>query len=219
MNYSSDAFNEAFSYVSDGFLFKILGAAYDPKRFKQYAYVVIKAKEWRQEEAANEVIWQTASKMAAQGGGLGIFGGFAALIGGTTDITSLIYHTVEMCGVIAEIYGFDTSDDTVKALVLAGASGESEFTGKALELIKLGMKTGAREAALKALVKTLLVPVLKALGVKVSCRGGIKLAELIPVAGAIVGGGTNCWMINSTGHEFLNNLKSNANDFKQHHAA
>lgn len=82
-------------------------------------------------------MWQAASKMTVQGGGLGIFGGFAALATGTTDIASLMYHTVEMCVVLAEIYGFDTSDDKVKIFVLAGVAGESELTDEALKVIKL----------------------------------------------------------------------------------
>lgn len=208
MSYSSDAFNEAFAEFGDGgFLANILGSAYDSGRFKQYAYDVMNAKKSEKENAANEVIWQAASKMTVQGGGLGIFGGLTALGASATDITSLMYHTVEMCGVLTEIYGFDTSDERVKAFVLAGASGNSELTDKAFKLTELGMNTGAREAALKPLVKTLLVPILKALGIKVSVRGGIKLAELVPVAGAVVGGGTNCWMVNNTGHKFLNKLK------------
>ncbi|WP_072022133.1 hypothetical protein [[Scytonema hofmanni] UTEX B 1581] len=120
----------------------------------------------------------------------------------------MMYHIVEMCGVLAEIYGLDTSDDTVKAFVLAGASGDSDLTDRAFKLAELGMmNAAAREAALKPLIKTLLVPILKALGIKVGVRGGIKFAELIPVAGAIVGGGTNCYMVNSTGHKFLDKLK------------
>ncbi|WP_026736749.1 hypothetical protein [Fischerella sp. PCC 9605] len=69
------------------------------------------------------------------------------------------------------------------------------------------MNATARDIALKPLVKTLLVPILKAIGVKVGVRGGIKLAELIPIAGAIVGGGTNCWVVNDVGHKLLKKVK------------
>jgi hypothetical protein len=204
MSYSSDAFNEAFSEIGDGgFLDNILGIAYDSARFKRYARDVMTAKRSKK-DAANEVIWQAASKMTAQGGGLGIFGGLAALGAGATDIVSLMYHIIEMCGVLTEIYGLDTSDDRVRAFVLAGASGNSYLIDRAFELA-IGITAG--EVVLKSLVKTLLVPILKELGVKVSVRGGIKLAELIPVAGAIVGGGTNCYMVNSFGHTFLSKMK------------
>jgi hypothetical protein len=158
---------------------KILGVAYDSARFKRYACDVKAAKGWK-EDAANQVIYQAATKMTVQGvsqtidkcgtsvpsenvvgesslkkwgqpstedivgccgslkqgcphflwalqgyrgsskkgcphlsrfsprGGLGIFGGLAALGAGGCDITSLMYHIVEMCGVLAEIYGLDT---------------------------------------------------------------------------------------------------------------
>jgi EcsC protein family len=204
----SDPFNEALSEVGDGgFISEVLGTAYDSARFKRYHSDVMSDKGWNKEKAANEVIYQAATKMTVQGGALGIFGGLTALGAGATDITSLMYHTVEMCGVLAEIYGLDTSDERVKTFVLAGVSGDSVLTDKAFKLVELGMNTTGRDLALKPLVKTLLVPILKALGVKVGVRGGIKFAELIPVAGAVVGGGANCWMVNSTGHQFLNKLK------------
>ena len=209
MSYSN-AFNEALSEVGDGgFISGILSTAYNSARFKRYCNDVMSDQCCNKEKAANEVIFQAATKMTVQGGGLGIFGGLGALAAAGTDITSLMYHTVEMCGVLAEIYGLDTSDDRVKTFVLAGVSGDSSLTNKASMLVAMGMEmsVAAREGVLKPVVKTLIVPILKALGVKVGVRGGIKFAELIPVAGAVVGGGANFWMINNTGHKFLDKLK------------
>jgi len=181
----SNVFNEALSEVGDGgFISEVLGTSYDSARFKQYWRDVMSDKGYSKEKAANEVIYQAATKMTVQGGALGVFGGFGALAAGGTDIISLMYHTVEMCGVLAEIYGLDTSDDRVKAFVLAGVSGDSILTDKAFKLVEIG----SRDLTLKPLVKSLLVPILKALGVKVGVRGGIKFAELIPVAGAVIGG-------------------------------
>jgi len=207
MSYS-DPFDEALSEVSNGgFIHHILGSAYDSKRFKKYCKDIMSDKGSNKEKAANEVLFQAATKMTLQGGGLGVFGGVGAIAAGGADITSLMYHVVETCGVLAEIYDLDTDDDNVKAFVLAGVSGDVNLTDKALKLLDIGMNTTAREVALKPLVKTLLVPILKAIGVKVSVRGGIKIAQLIPVAGAIVGGGANCWMVNDIGHKFLKKLK------------
>ena len=208
MTHSSNAWDDALSEVGDGgFIANILGTAYDSARFKQYTNIAMTEKNGNREEAANAVIWEVSAKMTAQGGGLGIFGGLGAVAAGAADITSLMYHVVEMCGVLAEIYGFETTDDRVKAFVLAGASGDSDLTDRAVKLLDIGINATGRDLALKPLVKTLLVPILKALGVKVGVRGGIKLAELIPVAGAIVGGGANCWMVNDTGHKFLKKVK------------
>jgi len=208
MTYSSNAWDDALSEVGNGgFIASILSTAYDSSRFKQYCNIAMTEKHGNKGDAADAVIWEVAAKMTAQGGGLGIFGGIVALAVGATDITSLMYHIVEMCGVLAEIYGFDTTDDRVKAFVLAGASGDSDLTDRAFKLLDIGMNASGRDLALKPLVKTLLVPILKALGVKVGVRGGIKLAELIPVAGAIVGGGANCWVVNDTGHKFLTKVK------------
>ena len=91
------------------------------------------------------MIYQAATIRTVQGGGLGIFGGLAGLGAGGCDITSLMYHIVEMCGVLAESYGLDTSDDTVKAFVLAGASGDSDLTDRAFKLAELGMMNRALE--------------------------------------------------------------------------
>lgn len=208
MTYSSNAWDDALHEVGDGgFIAGILSTAYNSARFKQYCNIAMTEKHGNRGDAADAVIWEVAAKMTAQGGGLGIFGGIGALAAGATDITSLMYHVVEMCGVLAEIYGFDTADDRVKAFVLAGASGNTDLTEKAFKLLDIGMNAAGRDLALKPLVQTLLVPILKALGVKVGVRGGIKLAELIPVAGAVVGGGANCWVVNDTGHKFLTKVK------------
>ncbi len=205
-------FDDALTEVGDSdFLAKVLEiACYDSNRFKQYANNVKISKsatKWNREDAAHEVIWQASSKMTMQGSIAGLPGGLAGLGASAADLSSLIYHMTEMCGVLAEIYGLDTSDDRVKNFVLAGVSGESNLMEKTFKIIEEIGSGVAREVALKPLVKTLLVPILRALGIKVGVTGGIKMAELIPVAGAIVGAGTNCWMVNETGYNFLKKLK------------
>ena len=202
-------FDDALAEVGDGgFLAKVLEIAYyDSTRFKEYARDIQAAKGWNKEDAAHEVIWQAASKMTMQGGIAGLPGGLAGLGAGTADVTSLTYHITEMCGVLAEIYGLDTSDDRVKAFVLAGVSGESNLIEKAFKIVEEIGSGVAREVALKPLVKTLLVPILRALGLRIGVTGGIKIAELIPFVGAVIGAGTNGWMVNDTGHNFLTKLK------------
>lgn len=205
MTFSSDAWSQSFAEIGDGgFLAKILGTAYDSTRFKNYARDLKSDKGW-DEDAANEMIWQAASKMTAQGVVAGLPGGLLEFATGAADIASLLYHTVEMCGVLAEIYGLDTSKDRVKALVLAGASGNMGV----MDQVQNAMFAGnvANDLITSTLLKSVVVPVLKALGVKVGVRGGIKTASLIPIVGAFVDGGTNCWMVNDTGHKFLKKLK------------
>ncbi|WP_026736748.1 hypothetical protein [Fischerella sp. PCC 9605] len=120
MTHSSNAWDDALSELGDGgFIANILGTAYDSTRFKKYRQDLMSDKSWDKEKAANEMIFQAATKMTAQGGGLGIFGGLGAVAAGATDIASLMYHLVEMCGVLAEIYGLDTSDDRVKAFLFS----------------------------------------------------------------------------------------------------
>lgn len=57
---------------------------------------------------------------------------------------------------------------------------------------------------MKAVVETLIVPVLKKVGIKVASR---KLKQLIPVVGAVVGGRENFAIVNDTGHKFLELLE------------
>lgn len=205
MTFSSDGWNQSFAEIGDGgFLAKILGTAYDSSRFKNYARDIKREKGWN-EDAANEMVWQAASKMTAQGVVAGLPGGLLEFATGAADIASLLYHTVEMCGVLAEIYGLDTSKDRVKALVLAGASGNVDVMDQVQKVMFAG--NVANDLITSALLKSVVVPVLKAIGVKVGVRGGIKTASLIPIVGAFVDGGTNCWMVNDTGHKFLKKLK------------
>jgi hypothetical protein len=206
MSNSSSVWNEAYSEVGDsGFMAKVLGTAYDSTRFKKYARDIKRDNAWN-ENAANEMIWQAATKMTAQGVVAGLPGGLLELATGTADIASLLYHTVEMCGVLAEIYGLDTSKDSVKAFVLAGASGNINVMDKVQQVMFVGGNV-ANDLVSSTLLKSVMVPVLKALGVKVGVRGGLKTASLIPIVGALVDGGTNCWMVNDTGHKFLKKLK------------
>lgn len=200
--------NDAYNQIPFGeFLRQCLERAYDCQRFKRYARDVMASKSNRI-EAANEVIWQAASKMASQGAMAGIpFVNWATWGAGAADIASLMYHIVEMCGVLAEIYGHDTCDESVKLLVLAGASGDDALTGKVMSVVALGNP----KTTLLPLVKTLLVPILKALGVKVGVRGGIKTAELIPVMGGVFGGSANFLIVDRTGHAFLDRLIQNEN--------
>lgn len=70
------------------------------------------------------------------------------------------------------------------------------------------MSKGANNVAAKEFAKAVLIPVLKALGIKVSVKGGFKIAEIIPFAGGLLGGGVNFFMIDGAGHNFLDEVKA-----------
>ena len=109
-----------------------------------------------------------------------------------------------MCGVLAEIDGLDTNDDYVKTFVLSGAADDDSLRKKA----KQAVSKGANNVAAKEFAKAVLIPVLKALGIKVSVKGGFKIAEIIPFASIIMGGGVNFFMIDGAGHNFLDDVKT-----------
>ena len=194
--------------MSNPIVNNVLGVAYNSGRFQKYAQETLKAKQGKCEDAANEVIWHAASKMTAQGAVAGIPGGLVAV--GTTgvDISSVLYHTVEMCGVLAELYDFDTTKEEVRTLVLAAVTGDGTLINSALKIVNLAQNPKVKEQIIKELIKKQIVPILKQLGIKVGGRSGIKLMQLVPVVGAAVGAGTNFYTINTIGHEFLNYLKT-----------
>jgi hypothetical protein len=203
-------FGEALSVV-DSSVKGILELAYDPYRFKQYARKALKAKGYNKEAASNEVIWHATSKVTTEGAisgflssiSLGAYG-LASLPG---DIVFLMYHLIEMCGALAEIHGLDTNDDYVKTFVLSGAADDDSLRKKAGQAIAVTFQGTAHNAAAKEFTKAVLIPVLKALGVKVSVKGGWKIAEIIPFAGAAMGAGVNFFMVDGAGHSFVDELK------------
>lgn len=77
-----------------------------------------------------------------------------------------------MCGVLAEIDGLDTNDDYVKTFVLSGAADDDALRKRAGQTLQVTLQGTLHNIAAKEFAKLVLIPILKALEVKVSVRGG-----------------------------------------------
>ncbi len=129
-----------------------------------------------------------------EGAGLGSIG----LPGIPPDVVALITLNLRAIGEYATYYGFDisTQQERLFALNILGLESSSTAACKAAamaQLVRIAEDT-AKKKAWKALEQHALVQVVqvisKALGIRLTKE---KLAQVLPVAGAVVGGGFNAY--------------------------
>lgn len=196
----ADPFKEALSEVPYGdFLANALRYTYEPTRFKKIAQT-LRATQPDREKAARQEMSDIAQKMKLVGAAAGIPGGPFSIGTNAANIASLLYHLVEMCGVMAELYGLDTQTNPVKALVLAGSSSDFKLMDQALRLVESG------NVATTPVSKTLIVSILLGLQFNVGIRGAIDLTKSIPFVSAVVVAWTNFRTVKNTGRAFLEKL-------------
>ncbi|HEX8700728.1 MAG TPA: EcsC family protein [Myxococcaceae bacterium] len=138
---------------------------------------------------------------AAEGAGVGALGGLAIL----GDIPLLAGLALRAVNEFAAYYGFDTSLQSERMFALSVLTAASSPTVAAkqvtlAELSRASVLLGQR-AAWGELERGASVNAFKAsaeaLGMRLTKR---KLAQLIPVAGAVVGAGFNAWYLNEVTH-------------------
>lgn len=196
----ADPFKDAFSEVQYGsFLADALRYTYEPQRFKRTARSLMAAIKNKQNAATQEVS-DIAQKMKLVGAAAGIPGGPFAIGTNAANIASLMYHLVEMCGVMAEVYGLDTQKSEVKALVLAGASNDFRLMDEAIALVQSGSGTKT------PLSKTLVVSILLALQFNLGIKGAIDLTRMIPGLSAVIVAWSNFRTVKNTGRSFSTKL-------------
>ena len=124
--------------------------------------------------------------------------GAAGAPGLIVDIPALITLNLRAIGEYAAYYGFDTSKQherlfAFNVLGLASSPTDSSKQLAMAQLVKISQDV-ARKAAWKELEKNTFVKIIqeiaKALGIRLTKA---KLAQTIPVAGAVVGGGFNAY--------------------------
>jgi hypothetical protein len=134
---------------------------------------------------------------AAEGAGVGALGGLAIL----GDIPLLAALALRAVNEFAAYYGFDTSlqSERIFALSVLTLASSPTVAAKQVTLAELSRASAmlSRHAAWGELQRGASVNAFKtsaeALGVRLT-KG--KLAQLIPVAGAVVGAGFNAWYLN-----------------------
>jgi hypothetical protein len=129
-----------------------------------------------------------------EGAGMGAIG----LPGIPPDVVAVITLTLRAVGEYATYYGFDVSTQSERlfALNILGLASSSTASCKALamsQLVRIAQDT-AKKKAWKELEQHAFVQVIqqisKALGIRLTKD---KLAQVLPIAGAVIGGGFNAY--------------------------
>lgn len=198
---SPDLFKDALTQVPySDFLAEALRYTYNPVRFKTTAAAILAVNPGR-ESAARQIMSTEADTMKKVGAAAGIPGGPFAIGTLAANAASLMYHLVELCGVMAEIYGLDTRDDRVKALVLAGASSDFGLMDQALRLVQ------AENLATTSLSKSLVVSILLALQLNLGLQSAVRLEKAIPFFSVLTVSWSNFRTVKNTGRGFLEKLQ------------
>lgn len=143
------------------------------------------------EDAAKSLINNSTIKCGTSGFLTG-FGGFATMLATLpANITSLMYVQLRMCCAIAKMAGYDIHSDQVQTLIYACLTGSAMSDVLKQAGIKFGSKFGI------AMVKKIPGKTLTAINQKVGFRfvtkfgetGIINLGKVVPVLGAVIGGG------------------------------
>ncbi len=143
------------------------------------------------EEAAKSLINNSVVKCGTSGFITG-FGGFLTMIATLpANITSVMYVQLRMCCAIAKMAGYDIHSDQVQTLIYACLTGSAMSDVLKQAGIKFGNKFGT------AMVSKIPGKTLTAINQKVGFRfvtkfgekGIINLGNLVPVLGALIGGG------------------------------
>ena len=138
---------------------------------------------------------------AAEGAGVGALGGLAIL----GDVPLLAALALRAVNEFAAYYGFDTSlpSERMFALSVLTLATSPTVAAKQATLAELSLASArlGRHAAWGELQQAASVNAFKtsaeALGMRLTKR---KLAQIIPVAGAVVGAGFNAWYLNEVTH-------------------
>ena len=143
------------------------------------------------EEAAKSLINNSVVKCGTSGFITG-FGGFLTMIATLpANITSVMYVQLRMCCAIAKMAGYDIHSDQVQTLIYACLTGSAMSDVLKQAGIKFGNKFGT------AMVSKIPGKTLTAINQKVGFRfvtkfgekGIINLGNVVPVLGALIGGG------------------------------
>lgn len=145
------------------------------------------------EDAAKSLINNSTVKCGTSGFVTG-FGGFATMIATLpANITSVMYVQLRMCCAIAKMAGYDIHSDQVQTLIYACLTGSAISNILKQAGIKFGNKFGV------AMVKKIPGKTLTAINQKVGFRfvtkfgekGIVNLGKVVPVLGALIGGGVD----------------------------
>ena len=143
------------------------------------------------EKAAKEFMkWQVA-KCATTGFIAGFGGGFTMVVSIPADLATVWYIQLRMLAVMAIIGGLDPTDDYVRTLAYICIAGSS--VSQALKEAGVKIANKVAMAGVKRIPGKVLIAINKKVGfrlfTKLGEKGAINLVKLVPVVGAVAGGG------------------------------
>lgn len=156
------------------------------------------------EHAIRSAMWRTAGTGALAG-----LGGVLTLPAGGGDLLYFLYAEIELSAAIFTLFGIELDDEQHRPILMAAAMGLGVN-----ELVRLlGSRLGERAA--RQMLRQMSVEVAKQLQKLVgkrlvahlAKRGWLGLGRLVPLTGAVVGGGLNAVLIRTAGEAMRHTAK------------
>lgn len=142
-------------------------------------------------KAAKKMCDMQITKCGASGFITGLGGMITLPVAIPANMVSVIYVQLQMIATVAAIGGFDPSDDEIRTITYVCLTGQASA-----ELMKqVGIKAGEKIAAnaIKKIPGAVLTKINQKVGfrllTKFGEKGVINLGKMVPLAGAVIGGG------------------------------
>ena len=156
------------------------------------------------EEAIRSAMWRTAGTGALAG-----LGGVLTLPAGGGDLLYFLYAEIELSAAIFTLFGVELDDEQHRPILLAAAMGLGVN-----EMVRIvGSRLGERAAQqlLRQLSQGAAKQLQRVLGQRLMAhlarRGWLGLGRLVPLSGAVVGGGINAVLIRTAGEAMRHTAK------------
>lgn len=179
---------------------------------REVANTYINSKEYKnKDEMVDSLINWESSKNFTSGFLTGLGGAITLPVTIPTSLAASWTIQVRMCAAIAEIYGHNLEEESVKTIILLAIIGSS-----GADLFKsLGVKVGEEitEQLIKKLGPEIIKEINKQAGMKLISKAGEKsimanMGKFIPVIGGLIGGGVDYYSCQTIGTTAKNMLKN-----------
>ena len=165
------------------------------------------------EQAIRSAMWRTAGTGALAG-----LGGVLTLPAGGGDLLYFLYAEIELSAAIFTLFGVELDDEQHRPILLAAAMGLGVN-----EMVRIiGSRLGERAAQqlLRQLSQEAVKQLQRVLGQRLLAhlarRGWMGLGRLVPLTGAVVGGGLNAVLIRTAGEAMRHTAKEYKRFLEEH---
>lgn len=141
-------------------------------------------------------------------------GGAATIVPGlAADLSLFLYSQIKLAAALFTIHGIDVRDEEVRPLLLAAAAGIA--VTDLIDIIGVKVAQNAVRRTLMSIPGKTLAQINRILGVRLISKAGQKtmtnMVKLVPIVGAVAGGGVNAAMMGASGkliQKFIADYKS-----------